>query len=99
MKFICNDFCYLPALQNLNVMETEDQNVHLVEYSLQYCDIKMYDRSSMWSILYQCASEKFPHIFLMTQLCLSAPYSNEIMERFFSFMKVVKSDWCSKLSE
>ena len=35
----------------------------------------------------------------MIQLCLSAPYSNEIVERFFSFIKVVKSDWRSKLSE
>ena len=35
----------------------------------------------------------------MIQLCLSAPYSNEIAERFFSFIKVVKSDWRSKLSE
>ena len=52
----------------------------------------------MWSILYQCACEKV-HIFLMIQLCLSAPYSNEIAERFFSFIKVVKSDWRSKLSE
>ena len=53
----------------------------------------------MCSILYQYASEKFPHIFLMIEPCLSAPYSNEIMEKFFSFMKVVKSDWHSKLSE
>ena len=35
----------------------------------------------------------------MIQLCLSVPYSNEIVERFFSFIKVVKSDWRSKLSE
>ena len=35
----------------------------------------------------------------MIELCLSAPYSNEIVERFFSFMKVVKSDLRSKLKE
>ena len=35
VKFICNHFCSLPDLQNLNVMETEDQNVQLVEYALQ----------------------------------------------------------------
>ena len=55
--------------------------------------------SSMWSILNQCVSEKFSQIFCMIELCLSAPYSTEIIERFFSFMKVVKSDWHSKLSE
>ena len=35
----------------------------------------------------------------MIELCLSVLYSNEIMERFFSFMKLVKSDWSSKLQE
>ena len=53
----------------------------------------------MWSILYQYASEKFPHIFLLIELCLSSPFSNEIVGRCFSFMKVVKNDCRSKLSE
>ena len=35
----------------------------------------------------------------MIELCLTTLYSNEIEERFFSFMNVVKSDWCSKLKE
>ena len=51
----------------------------------------------MWLILYQCASEKFPYTFLIIELCLFAPHSKEIMEWFFSFTKVKKSDWCSKL--
>ena len=49
----------------------------------------------MWSILYQCAGEKFP-IVLVIELSLFALYSDEIVESFFSFMKLVKSDWCSK---
>ena len=53
----------------------------------------------MWSNLYQCIAEKFPHIFLVIELCLSAPYPNEIVDRFFSLMKVVKSDWHCKLCE
>ena len=35
----------------------------------------------------------------MIEFCLFVPYSNEIVERFFSSRKVVKSDWCSKLKE
>ena len=53
----------------------------------------------MWSILYQCASEKFPYTFLIIELCLFAPYSKEIVEQFFNFRKVKKSDWCSKLKK
>ena len=56
-------------------METEDQNVQLVEYALQYYDAKKYDTSGMWSILYQCDSEKFPHIFFRMKLYLFALYS------------------------
>ena len=35
----------------------------------------------------------------MIELCFSAPYFNEIVEKFFNFVKVVKIDWRSKLSE
>ena len=62
-------------------METEDQNAQLVEYALQYYDIKKYDTSSMCSVLYQYAIEKFPHIFLMIELRLSAPYFNEFVKK------------------
>ena len=53
----------------------------------------------MWSIFYQCVGEKFPHIFLMIELCLSAPYSNEIGDSFFTLMNIGKSDWHCKLCE
>ena len=53
----------------------------------------------MWSILYQCASEKFLYTFLIIELCSFAPYSKEIVERFLNFRKVKKSDWCSKLKK
>ena len=70
-----------------------------MKYAFQYYGAKKYCTSSTWSTLYQCTGEKFPHIFPMIEFCLSTPYSNEIMERSFSFMKVVKSDWHSKLNE
>ena len=66
-----------------------------MEYALEHYDVKKYYASRMWPILYQCAGEKFPLIILY----LSALYSNETVERFFSFIKVVKSDSHGKLSE
>ena len=80
-------------------MEAENQLVQFIEHVLQYHDVKKCYALSIWSTLYQCAKEKFPRTFLMTELCLSAPYSNQILEKFFSFMKVLKCDWRSKLSE
>lgn len=62
-------------------------------------DVKKCVTSSVRSILCQCASEKFVHSFLMIEFYLPAPYCNENVLRFFSFTKVVKSHWCSKLKE
>ena len=42
IKFICNHLRDLPALHNLNAMEDEDRYVQLMEYALQYYDVKMY---------------------------------------------------------
>ena len=71
-------------------METEGQNVKLIEYALQYHDVKKYDTSGMWSILYQYTSEKFPHIFLMTKLCLYTPYSNEFVKKISKALLLIK---------
>ena len=99
IKFICNHFCDVLARQNLNVMEAENKYVELVEYANQYYDVKKYNASNVWSILYQYVIKTFPHIFLMIELCLSSPFLNEIMGRLFSFMELVKNSWCRKLSQ
>ena len=91
-KFICNHFRYLFDLQNLNVMETENQNVQLVEYALQYYDLKKYDTTSMLSVLYKYASKKLPHTFLMIELCLSAPYSNEFVKKILRHCYAQRED-------
>ena len=70
-----------------------------VEYTIQYYDIKKYTTSNMWSVLYQCAGETLSQIFLVIELCLSTLHPNDIVNRFFSFVKVVKSNWHPKLSE
>ena len=36
---------------------------------------------------------------IMIEFCLSSLFSNEIVGSFFSFVKVVKNEWHSKLSE
>ena len=38
-------------------------------------------------------------MFLVIELCLSTLRPNDIVKRFFSFVKVVKSNWHPKLSE
>ena len=38
-------------------------------------------------------------VLLLAEICLCAPYSNATLERFFSQMKVVKTDWRNRLNE
>ena len=44
------------------------------------------------------SSWRFDNIFLVVELCLVAPYANAQVERFFNYMKIVKTDWRSSLS-
>ena len=53
IKFIYNLFSDLPTVQNLNAMKSEDQCIQLVEYTVQYYDVKNCDTIGMCSILYQ----------------------------------------------
>ena len=53
----------------------------------------------MWSMLHKSISLRFPDIFRFVELCLCAPYSNATVERFFNYLKTVKTDWRSRLNE
>ena len=41
----------------------------------------------------------FADIFEFIKLCFSIPFSNAKVERFFNFMKIIKTDWRSWLGE
>ena len=49
----------------------------------------------MWSILYNVKKNdnSFADIFDFLKLCFCIPFSNAKVERFFNFMKIIKTDW------
>ena len=54
----------------------------------------------LWQLLYPYKMERgWSDIFLVAELCFCAPSSNASLERFFSQMRVVKTDWRNSLSE
>ena len=71
----------------------------MVEYANQYHKVELFEPLDMWSLLHRSIQNRFPNIFLLVELCLCAPYSNATVERFFNYMKIVKTDWRSKLNE
>ena len=53
----------------------------------------------MWSILYDVKKNdnSFADIFEFIKLCFCILFSNPKVERFFNFMKIIKTDWRSRL--
>lgn len=47
----------------------------------------------------QGGCRRWDNVFQLVELCLCTPHSNAMLERFFSYLRVVKTDWRNKLSE
>ena len=57
------------------------------------------DPIEIWKTLKKIKGESFTELFLLVELCLCSPFSNATIERFFSHMSIVKTDWRNKLNE
>ena len=57
------------------------------------------DPIELWQTLENIKGESFPEIFFVIEMCLCPPFSNATLERFFSHMGVVKTDWRNRLNE
>ena len=97
---IFNQFKQMPIFETITFHELEEQYLQLIEYASKYYDVKQFNASDFWPMLRQINEhDRFKDIFLLSELCFCAPYSNATVERFFNYMKVVKSDWRSRLGE
>ena len=60
----------------------------------------IYTPLKMWQLLNPFKNERgWNNIFLIAELCFCVPCSNASLERFFSQMRTVKTDWRNSLSE
>ena len=95
MKIFCQ-IENIPSLKGINIINLEEQYSKLIDYTLQYdtnyCETEPYQ---MWSILYNVKKNdnSFADIFDFIKLCFCIPFSNAKVERFFNFMKIIKTDW------
>ena len=74
--------------------------VDIVHYAYRYFNIDSTDPMKLWSKLCKLGKEKesWKDILLLIELCLYTPFSNATLERFFSHLKVVKTELRSKLT-
>ena len=100
MKFIIHHFAEHPFIKNLNEMVLETEFLQLIEHAKKCHPLSKLRPLDIWKILYTSmkSSGWFDNIFLIVELRLVAPYANAQVERFFNYMKIVKTDWRSSLS-
>ena len=69
-------------------------------YAMKNYNHLIYTPLKMWQLLNPFKNERgWNNIFLIAELCFCAPCSNASLERFFSQMRIVKTDWRNSLSE
>ena len=74
--------------------------VDVVWHAYHYFDIKNIKPVSLWSKICTLGKdrESWHDIMILIKLCLCTPFSNATLERFFSHLKVVKTELRSRLS-
>ena len=85
----------MPSLKGINIINLEEQYSQLIDYTLQYhTNYREIEPYQMWSILYDVKKNdnSFADIFEFIKLCFCIPFSNAKVERFFNFMKIIKTD-------
>ena len=70
----------------------------IVQYAYHYFDIEHTELMKLWIKLLLIGKnhEHWKDIMLLLELCLCTPFSNATLERFFSHLKVVKTQLRSK---
>ena len=88
-----------PVINNLD-SSVEDEFIELLTYAQRYHYVNEISSLDLWQVLHSSTKlgGRFGKVFIIIELCLCAPYANAIVERFLNYMKLVKTDWRSKLN-
>ena len=78
--------------------KVRDEFVNIVMFSLNNINVTGVQPKQFWNFIHQRKDNKeWDHIMLLIELCWCAPFSNATLERFFSQMNVMKTDWRNRL--
>ena len=87
-------------LPTITIETIIDEYISLVMYAMKNYNHLIYTPLKMWQLLNPFKNvRRWNNIFLIAELCFCAPCSNASLERFFSQMGIVKTDWRNSLSE
>ena len=89
-----------PALSRTECETLKNEFIKLATNATKYYNVEIILQTEMWrKIKGGEFANNYKNILLLIELCLCTPYSNATIERFFSYMKVVKNDWQNWLSD
>ena len=89
-----------PALSRTECETLKTEFIKLATNTTKYYNVEIIPQTKMWrKIKVGEFTNNYKNILLLIKLCLCTPYSNATIERFFSYMKVVKNDWRNRVSD
>ena len=78
----------------------EKELTSIIIYTINSLNNQTLPPLEIWKLLFRNQQTKdLQNILLIAKLCLCVPFSNAAVERFFSQMRIVKTDWRNKLNE
>ena len=100
VKNLFGKFNNMEVFHPVSIDSLIDGYSDIVQYAHRYFDIEHTEPIKLWSKLLIIGknNEHWKNIMLLLELCLCTPFSNATLERFFSHLKVVKTQLRSKLS-
>ncbi|XP_066928483.1 zinc finger protein 862-like [Clytia hemisphaerica] len=85
---------------NISLEKVTDEYISLVMYTMKHFNHQIHTPIKVWQFLNPYKDDRgWSNIFLIAELCFCAPSSNASLERFFSQMRIVKTDWRNSLTE
>ena len=81
-------------------LSLERELTSIIIYTINSLSNQTLPPLEIWKPLFRNQQTKdLRNILLIAELCLCAPFSNAAIERFFSQLRIVKTDWRNKLNE
>ena len=90
----------LEVCSEISRLLLEKELTSIIIYTINSLNNQTLPPLEIWKLLFRKQQTKdLQNILLIAKLCLCVPFSNAAVERFFSQMRIVKTDWRNKLNE
>ena len=85
---------------SINKFAVRNEHMSIINFCLEQLQVHLHAPYKLWQFLFPMKEIRdWCNIFMIIELCICTPCSNAELERFFSQMQVVKTDWCDHPSE